>query len=75
MNNRVQLQSDDRLLTRQQVCDLTGIGKSSVYRFVNENGFPPAIQLGARCVRWRQSEVLDWIETRPRAKGQSRPEK
>jgi predicted DNA-binding transcriptional regulator AlpA len=50
------------------VCELTALGKSSVYSIPD---FPKRITLSRRAVGWRMSEVLQWIESRSSVGGQS----
>ena len=42
----------------------TGLSRSTVYRLVAEKGFPAPVQLGARSVAWKVSDVSDWIDSR-----------
>jgi prophage regulatory protein len=52
------------ILKRKQVEQLTGLSRSSIYRFMADNAFPKAIKLGARAVGWRASDVIQWIDSR-----------
>lgn len=51
----------DRLIRLPTVCELTALGKSSVYSIPD---FPKRVTLSRRAVGWRLSEVLAWIESR-----------
>jgi len=51
----------DKLIRIKTVCDLTGIGKTSVYSIPD---FPKRVAVSARAVAWRLSEVQAWIESR-----------
>lgn len=46
------------------VCELTGMEKSSIYARMAGGQFPQRVKLGARCSVWLESEVLAWIEAR-----------
>ena len=59
----------DRLLTRQQVQARTALSRTSIYRKMREGSFPEPLQIGARAVRWPESEIETWIADRPRATG------
>ena len=59
-----------RVVRREEVCLLTGLGRSSLYRMVRSGEFPPPVHLGQRAVAWRLHEVLRWLESRPRAGGE-----
>ncbi|HBY86719.1 MAG TPA: transcriptional regulator [Colwellia sp.] len=45
-----------------QVLNLTGLGKTSVYKLMNNNTFPLAISVGVRRIAWRYSDVQFWIQ-------------
>lgn len=52
-----------RILRFKQVAALVGLGKSSIYRKVQEGTFPKPIKLGsARASGWISTEVYDWID-------------
>lgn len=44
----------------------TKLGRTATYNAIRNLGFPEPYQLGARCVRWKRSEVKEWLENRPR---------
>lgn len=52
-----------RILRFKQVAALVGLGKSSIYRKVQEGTFPKPIKLGSeRASGWISTEVYDWID-------------
>lgn len=51
----------DKLIRIKTVCDLTQLGKTSVYGIPD---FPKRVILSRRAVGWRLSEVLEWIASR-----------
>lgn len=51
----------DKLVRIKTVCDLTGMGKTSIYSLPD---FPRRVVLSRRAVGWRLSEVQAWIESR-----------
>ncbi|ENM5751140.1 AlpA family transcriptional regulator [Vibrio mimicus] len=53
-----------RLIRFREVLTMTGLSRSSLYRFIEENQFPPQVQLGGRAVAWVEGEVQDWIKKR-----------
>ena len=59
----------DRLLRLDEVKSRCGLSRSSVYRMMRGGSFPEPLRVGLRAVRWRQSEIEDWLATRPRASG------
>ena len=42
---------------------------SSIYRKVRSGDFPEPVDVGGGTVRWREDELLEWLESRPRARG------
>ena len=55
------------LLTISEVCALTRMGRSTVYRKVADGTFPRPIRLGPRMVRWWRCDVERWLASRPLA--------
>lgn len=53
-----------RLIKLKEVLYMTGLGRSSIYKFMDEGGFPQSISLGARAVAWGEHEVQQWIAQR-----------
>lgn len=46
---------------RYEVVDSTGLARSTVYKYISEDGFPCPVPSGDRCVGWLESEVQEWI--------------
>jgi excisionase family DNA binding protein len=57
-----QLLSADRLLTIDEVAELTGLAVGTLYHFVSQKRIP-VVRLSKRCIRFRQSDLSDWIQT------------
>jgi excisionase family DNA binding protein len=53
---------DDRLLTIQEVADFTGLAVGTLYHLVSQRRIP-VVRLSKRCIRFRNSDLSDWIET------------
>ena len=51
----------DRILRLNAVLDRTGLSRSTLYRKVDQGTFPTQVQIAARCVGWRESDVIDWM--------------
>ncbi|MFP8778077.1 helix-turn-helix transcriptional regulator [Hydrogenophaga sp. RWCD_12] len=47
------------------VMQLTGLGRSTIYRLMAQQQFPCPVRVGVRAVAWRRSELAQWSETRP----------
>lgn len=59
----------DRLLRRREVEGVTGMSRASIYRLMRSGSFPLPLRVGATAVRWKESDVAEWIESRPLATG------
>ncbi len=54
-----------RFLRIQDVMSLTGLGRSTIYKFMaDETDFPKSVPLGGRAVAWVESEIEEWMELR-----------
>ncbi|WP_129972395.1 MULTISPECIES: AlpA family transcriptional regulator [unclassified Pseudomonas] len=53
-----------RIIRLKDVIDSTGLGRSTVYKYISEGTFPKPVSLGDRCVGWVENEVHDWILAR-----------
>lgn len=47
------------------VMDVTGLGRSTIYRLMADDQFPPPVRLTKRLVAWRRTDVERWFESRP----------
>ena len=56
----------DRLVTIDEVCRTTAMPKSSVYNRMQRGLFPKPLKVGPRSVRWLESELENWMASRPR---------
>ena len=48
-----------------QVLRLTGLSRSTIYKWVNQGDFPKPKQLGPRAIAWDSEELANWSENRP----------
>lgn len=53
-----------RLIRLREVMQVTGLARSTVYKYIAEESFPKPVSLGERCVGWVDDEVQDWIMAR-----------
>ena len=60
----------DRLLTREEVQYRCRLCRSTIYRLMRADSFPKPIRVGLRAVRWKESEIDEYLATRPRANGE-----
>jgi prophage regulatory protein len=48
----------------KEVCSLTGLKPSTIYKLVRESAFPKSIPLTRRSTGWLSSSIEEWIESR-----------
>lgn len=53
-----------RLMRLKEVMDVTGLGRSTLYKYMASGQFPEPVSLGGRSVAWVQDEVESWIRAR-----------
>lgn len=53
-----------RFLRLNDVIAVTGLSRSTIYKFMDEEVFPKTIPLGGRAVAWLESEIEEWMEQR-----------
>lgn len=59
----------EKLLRRQEVEAYCQIGRSTIYRLMRSGQFPTPIRIGLRAVRWRASDIEEYLAECPRATG------
>jgi prophage regulatory protein len=55
---------DIRVLRLPQVCQATGLCRSSIYQMEAEGRFPSRVKIGTRSVGWIESELQSWLRER-----------
>ena len=55
------------LLRLPAVLQVTGLGRSTLYKLIAERAFPEPVKIAKRAVAWRNEEVQRWSAGRPRA--------
>lgn len=53
----------DKLMNLHQVKLFSGLGATTIYRYMQEGHFPKPIKLG-RTTRWVESELIAWLEAK-----------
>ena len=53
-----------RIVRLLEVQRKTGLGRSSVYKYMGEGSFPKSITLGPRAIGWLESDIDRWIAER-----------
>ena len=63
----------DVLLTRREVERRTGLSRSTIYRKMRDGSFPVPLKVSERAVRWRESDIRAYVDSRPRSYGETAP--
>jgi prophage regulatory protein len=53
-----------QVLRLPQVCKVTGLCRSLIYKLEAEQRFPGRIKIGLRAVGWIEGEVQEWLAVR-----------
>lgn len=61
------------LLDFSEVRRRTGLGRTTVWRMEREGRFPKRLVIGPTAVRWREDEIIAWMESLPRGRGVTPP--
>lgn len=54
-----------KIIRKKEVCELTGLSRSTIYDQISAGRFPRQVRLGVRSVGWRLEEIQAWIAARP----------
>lgn len=52
------------IIRLSQVCNKTGLSKSSIHRLIAKGQFPKQLKLSARSSGWIEDEIECWLEER-----------
>jgi prophage regulatory protein len=55
-----------RILNSNEVVKKIGLSKVTVWRMERAGLFPKRINLSDRRVGWKESEIEDWVDSRPK---------
>ena len=58
------MSADLQLRKTREVASLLGVDRTSIWRWYKQGTFPQPIKVGGT-TRFRQAEVLAWIDSRP----------
>ena len=56
----------NQMIIRSYLCERTSSSKTFIYGRIKAGDFPKPVRLGPGSVGWYESEVDEWIATRPR---------
>lgn len=54
----------DRYLRIKQVSEITGLSRATIYNMEKAGDFPQKTVLSTRAVAWRESAVVEWMDSR-----------
>ncbi len=50
------------LIRLAEVKEYTGLGRSSIYKYMSEGNFPKSVLLGERAIAWVDTEIEEWVQ-------------
>ena len=53
-----------RIYRIREVCGVTGLKPSTIYKLIRENSFPRGIHLTARSTGWPSDAIDSWVNSR-----------
>ncbi|MXO92575.1 AlpA family phage regulatory protein [Erythrobacter arachoides] len=56
------------LISIEAVCEMTGMATSTIYKRIDDDGFPQQIKLGSRSL-WDKEEVAAWLREKAALRG------
>lgn len=56
--------TSDRILRMQEVQDIVGVSRTTLWRMENKGDFPRRVPLGASSVGWLKSDIEAWLKAR-----------
>ena len=57
----------DKILPRKKTSEVVGLSARTIYREIKAGRFPKPVQLSARRVGWRESDLDAWLAARSAA--------
>lgn len=55
------------ILRMPEVTKRTGLSRSSLYAHMQRGEFPRPLNISQRSVGWLETDVIEWISTRPKS--------
>ena len=60
-----------RIIRLKEVTHLTGLARSTIYKYLAEGRFPMSVPLGDRSIGFLESEIQEWILARIKERDQA----
>ena len=61
------IEFDSPYQTRQQLEKLFKVSQATIYRWIKEGNFPKSVRLGPNMVRWKASDIQEWMDKKEAA--------
>lgn len=58
---------NDRLMHNEELEELLGLGRTAIYEMVRKGVLPAPLKIGGKAIRWRKSEIDEFLENCPRS--------
>ena len=55
----------DRFMRQSEVLEAVGLSRQAIYEKRKAGTFPEPVDVGVAALRWRESEIKAWMESRP----------
>ena len=55
------IEFDSPYQTRHQLETLLKVSPATIYRWIKEGSFPKPVRLGPNMVRWKASDIEEWL--------------
>ncbi len=68
------MSTDHVYLTRREVEHLCRLSRSTIYKEMRKGKFPVPVKMSDRAVRWRESDIRAYLDSRPPSYGEREPE-
>lgn len=57
----------DRVISRSEFAELTGLSRTSVWRLINSGNAPKVVEINGRIIGFRESAYLQWLDEHTKA--------
>ena len=57
------MNTPQKFLRLPAVIEMVGMKRTAIYERIKAGSFPAPIQIGARAVAWKESEIADWQQS------------
>lgn len=57
----------EKVIKQPELQNMLGISRGTLFNMRNSGDLPAPIKISSRCVGWLQSEIDEWLRSRPRA--------